>query len=82
MGTGTCVGRREHPSRSGVGSAAAHSGGPTPGLEGAEADGSGDCSAGTDPCVMEEQLGWGWRKAWPHGAHWCREPDRGSNHWA
>lgn len=82
MGIDRYVEMREPPSRSGAGSVMGHSGGPTPGLEVEETGGSGGCSAGTDPCMMEEQLGWGWQKGSPHGAHWCLEPDRGSNHWA
>lgn len=82
MGMDRYVEMREPQSRSGAGSVMGHSGGPTPGLEVEETGGSGGCSAGTDPCVMEEQLGWGWQKGSPRGAHWCRELDRGSNHWA
>lgn len=67
-------------SRRGAGSAAGHFGGPKPGLEAEGADGSGGCSAGTGPCVTEEQLGWGWRKGLPHGARWCRGLYRGSTH--
>lgn len=76
---GRYVETRGPPSRSGVRSAAGHSGGPTPGREAGGTGGSGGCSAGTDPCVTEEQLGWGWRKGSPRGARWCREPDRGSS---
>lgn len=82
MDMDTCVEMRVYLSRSGAGSAVGHSGGPTPGLE-EEGTGEGvGCSAGTDPRVTEEQLGWGWQKGLPRGAHWCLEPDRGSNHWA
>lgn len=76
----TYVEMKERPSRSGVCSAAGHSGGPTPGLEAEGVGGGVGCSAGTDPCVMEEQLGWGWQKGSPRGARWCQELDRGSNH--
>lgn len=82
MGTGTYVETRELRSRSDAGSAVGHSGGPKPDLEVEGTGGSGGCSAGTDQCVTEEQLGWGWQKGSPHGAHWCLEPCRGSNHWA
>lgn len=71
---------REPPSRSGVGSARGRSGGPTRGLEVGGTGEGGGCSAGTDPCVTEEQLGWGWQKGLPRGARWCQEPDRGSSH--
>lgn len=54
-GRGRHVGVREPPSRSGAGSA----GGPTPDPEAEGTGGSGGCSAGTDPCAMEETLGWG-----------------------
>lgn len=60
---------REGPCRSNVGSAGGHSGGPTQGLEVEGTGGCGGCSAGTDPCVTEEQLGWGWQKGSPHGVH-------------
>lgn len=80
MGMGRRVEMRKPQSRSGAGSAVGHSDGPTPGLEVEGTGGSGGCSAGTDPCMTEEQLGWGWRKGSPRGAHWCREPDRGSTH--
>lgn len=71
---------RKPLSRSGVDSVAGHSGGPTPDLAVGGTGGSGGCSAGTDPCVTEEQQGWGWQKALPHDARWCLEPCRGSNH--
>lgn len=78
MGRGRDGEMRERLSRSGACGVAGHSGGPTPDLV-VEGTGGG-CSAGTDPYVMEEQLSWGWQKGLPRGAHWCREPDRGSNH--
>lgn len=71
---------REPLNRSGASSVAGHSGGPTPDLEVEGTDGGGGCSAGTDPYMTEEQLSWGWQKGSPRGAHWCRGPDRGSNH--
>ncbi len=80
IGMGRYVEMREPPSKSSVGSAAGHSGHPTPDLEVEGTGGSGGCSAGTDPCVKEEQLGWGCQKGWSCGAHWYREPDRGSTH--
>lgn len=80
MGMDRYVEVREPPSRNGVGSAVGRSGGPTPGLEVEGTGEGGGCSADTDPCVMEEQLGWGWQKGLPRGARWCQEPDRGSNH--
>lgn len=80
MGTDRHVEKREPPSRNDVDNVVGHSGGPTPGLEVEGTDGRGDCSVGTGPCVMEEQLGWGWQKGSLRGARWCREPDRGSNH--
>lgn len=46
-------------SRSGAGSVASHSDGPTPDLEVGGTGGSGGYSVGTDPCVMVEQRGWG-----------------------
>lgn len=80
MGMDTYVEMREPQSRIDVGSEVGHSDGPTPGLEGEGTDGNGGCSAGTDPCVTEEQLGWGWQQGSPRDARWCQEPDQGSNH--
>lgn len=57
MGGSTYVEMRDPPSRPGVNSVAGHSGDPKPNLEVEETDGDGGCSAGTDPYVMEEQLG-------------------------
>lgn len=47
---------RVHLNRSGVGNGAGQSGGPRPDLEVEVTGGSGGHSAGTDPCMMEEQL--------------------------
>lgn len=78
-GTDRCVEMTERLGRSGAGTAAGHSAGPTPGPEVEEAGGSVGCNAGTDPRMTEEQLGWGWQKGSPRGARWSQEPGRGSN---
>ncbi len=80
MGTDRYVVMGEHLSRSGASSEAGHSDGPTPGPEGEGTGGNGGCSAGTDPCMMEEQRGWGWQQGSPRDARWSLEHDQGSSH--
>lgn len=59
MGTDRYVEMTKPLSRSAVDSVAGHFDGPTPDLEAGGTGGSGGCSVGIDPCVMEEHLDWG-----------------------